>query len=355
MEENNVINDAIEMLKMLISTPSLSREEKVAADMMEEMIIKMGFLPKRKGNNIWVLPDNFDRNKPTVLLNSHIDTVKPSANWNTDPFTPSVTNNKITGLGSNDAGASVVSQLAAFRLLNKGKQPYNLIYSATAEEEVSGINGVSSILADLPEITLGIVGEPTQMKIAIAEKGLLVIDGSVKGKSGHAARNEGINAIIEAIPVIEWFRDYKFEKISQLLGPVKMTVTGINSGSQHNVIPDICQFMVDIRVNDCYTNEEIIAIIKREINCLIVPRSVRLNSSSISESHPIVIRGKQLGYETFGSPTTSDQAVMPFHTIKFGPGDSARSHTANEFIYIEEIKKGIEGYYNLLNGLQNIR
>lgn len=352
IQADNVFHDAIEMLKMLISTPSISREEKIVADMVESLIFQMGFKPNRKGNNLWIVAPGYEETKPTVLLNSHIDTVKPAGNWESDPFTPTVCEDKITGLGSNDAGASVVSLLAAFRLLTSHEQPYNLIYSATAEEEVSGVNGIASVLHELGNISLGIVGEPTQTQMAIAEKGLLVIDGTVFGKSGHAARNEGVNAIMQALPIIEWFRDYRFEKESPFLGPVKMTVTGINAGSQHNVIPDQCQFMVDIRVNEFYTNEEIINNIRNNINCKITPRSVRLNSSSIPETHPIVIRGKKIGLSAYGSPTTSDQALMPFSTIKIGPGNSARSHTANEFIYTEEIKQGIETYYNLLDGLQ---
>jgi len=352
MQPDDIFLDAIEMLKMLISTPSISREEKKAADMVENLITQMGFKPNRKGNNIWIVADGFDSAKPTILLNSHIDTVKPSGSWDSDPFTPIINDDRITGLGSNDAGASVVAQLAAFRLLTQKHQPYNLIYSATAEEEVSGINGVASILPDLGKISLGIVGEPTQLQMAVAEKGLLVIDGTVYGKSGHAARNEGVNAIMEAIPIIQWFREYKFEKESAFLGPVKMTVTGINAGSQHNVIPDQCQFMVDVRVNECYSNEEILDQIRKSVQCQIIPRSVRLNSSSIAENHPVVLRGKQLGLSSFGSPTTSDQAVMPFSTLKIGPGNSARSHTANEYILMSEIKQGIETYTKLLDGLE---
>lgn len=352
MQIDAVFSDAIEMLKMLISTPSISREEKTVADMVENLLIQMGFTPNRKGNNLWITAPGFDSSKPTILLNSHIDTVKPTGNWDSDPFTPIIRENKITGLGSNDAGASVVSLLAAFRLLTQKAQPYNLIYSATAEEEVSGLNGVSSILPELGNIDLGVVGEPTQMQMAVAEKGLLVVDGTVYGKAGHAARNEGVNAIMEALPVIEWFRDFHFEKESRFLGPVKMTVTGINAGSQHNVIPDQCRFMVDIRVNECYTNEEVLDHLRKMVKCQLVPRSTRLNSSSIPETHPIVVKGKKLGLLTYGSPTTSDQAVMAFPTLKIGPGDSARSHTANEFILTPEIKQGIEIYTQLLDGLQ---
>lgn len=351
MQIDAVFSDAIEMLKMLISTPSISREEKTVADMIENLMIDMRLRPHRKGNNLWVAATVSDSSKPTILLNSHIDTVKPTGNWNSDPFTPTIQNNKITGLGSNDAGASVVSLLAAFRLLTQKPQPYNLIYSATAEEEVSGLNGVSSILPELGNIDLGVVGEPTRMQMAVAEKGLLVVDGTVYGKAGHAARNEGINAIMEALPVIEWFGNYHFEKESRFLGPVKMTVTGINSGSQHNVIPDQCRFMVDIRVNECYTNEEILDILRKMVKCELTPRSTRLNSSSIPETHPIVVKGKQLGLSAYGSPTTSDQALMAFPTLKIGPGDSARSHTANEFILTDEIRQGIAIYTQLLDDL----
>lgn len=352
MQIDAVFPDALEMLKLLISTPSISREEKTVADMVENLLEQMGFYPHRKGNNLWVVAPGFDNAKPTILLNSHIDTVKPTGNWTSDPFTPTFRETKITGLGSNDAGASVVSLLAAFRLLTQKSQPYNLIYSATAEEEISGLNGVSSILPELGKIDLGIVGEPTQMQMAVAEKGLLVVDGTVFGKAGHAARNEGINAILEALPVIKWFKDYRFEKESRFLGPVKMTVTGINAGSQHNVIPDQCHFMVDIRVNECYTNEEVLEHLHEMVKCQLVPRSTRLNSSSIPETHPFVVKGKKVGLSTYGSPTTSDQAVMAFPTIKIGPGDSARSHTANEYILTHEIKQGIEIYTQILDGLQ---
>jgi acetylornithine deacetylase len=295
--------------------------------------------------------DGYNTDKPTILLNSHLDTVRATENWNSDPLTPYIENGRLTGLGSNDAGGPLVALMAAFRYLSSKPQPYNLIFAATAEEEISGVNNVASILTELGPIDLGIVGEPTQMQMAVAEKGLMVLDGAVHGKSGHAARNEGINAIMEALPVLDFFKNYKFEKISSFLGEVKMTVTGINAGTQHNVVPDKCTFMVDIRVNECYSNEEVFNILKKEVNCELKPRSFRLNSSSIAQAHPVVLRGKELGLEAFGSPTTSDQAVMPFNTLKIGPGDSARSHTPNEFILLDEIHHGIETYIKLLDNL----
>lgn len=348
---NSLIHDSIRLLKQLIATPSVSREEQAAADVMEQTLWRMNLRPQRKKNNIWMIAEDYDSNKPTLLLNSHIDTVKPAAGWLTDPFTPIDENGRLTGLGSNDAGGPLVTLLAAFRYLSQKPQPYNLIYAATAEEEVSGQNGIALLLPELGPIDLGIVGEPTQMQMAVAEKGLMVIDGTVKGTAGHAARNEGVNAIYEALPVINHLKNYRFKKTSDLLGPVKMTVTGINAGTQHNVVPDRCTFMIDIRVNECYSNQGIFEILKKEVNCELVPRSFRLNSSSIPTNHPIVQKGQSLHLKPFGSPTLSDQALMNFPTIKIGPGDSARSHTANEFILIDEIKQGAEIYINLLDQL----
>ncbi|MDG5799632.1 M20 family metallo-hydrolase [Marinilabiliaceae bacterium ANBcel2] len=344
--------DAIEMLKTLISIPSFSREEAEVADKTEEIIKSMGYTPQRNNNNLWIIAPGYDKKRPTILLNSHLDTVKPGNNWNSDPHTPYSKNDKLIGLGSNDAGGPLVSLLATFRYLAKKEQSYNLIFAATSEEEISGKNNVGSILSKLGKIDLAIVGEPTQMQMAVAEKGLLVIDGVVNGKSGHAARNEGENAILKALPVIEFFKNYKFEKRSPFLGDVKMTITGIEAGTQHNVVPDKCTFMVDIRVNECYTNKEVFNILKNKVGCEIKARSLRLNSSSIRYNHPIVIKGENMGLTPFGSPTTSDQAVMPFETIKIGPGDSARSHTANEYITYNEIKEGIKTYINLLDNLQ---
>lgn len=335
----------------MIARPSYSREEDKVAGLLEEFLTNAGLSPKREGNNIWVTTSRFSIDKPTVLLNSHLDTVRASEGWNSDPFEALTSGDRITGLGSNDAGASVVSLLAAFRLLEEEDQPCNFIFSATAEEEVSGEGGIASILDDLGHIDLGIVGEPTKMQMAVAEKGLMVIDGFVKGKSGHAARSEGVNAIYEALPIIEWFRNYRFPLSSDFLGPVKMTVTGVEAGSQHNVVPDVCKFMVDVRVNEHYSNQELFNLIQQNVDCDLKPRSFRLNSSSIPINHPLVARGLELGLKSFGSPTTSDQARVPFTSLKIGPGDSARSHTPNEYILYQEILEGVETYYKLLNKL----
>lgn len=351
MKIDQLHNHAIEVLTELISIPSFSREEEKAADYMQGVLSNLGFEPRRVCNNVWAVAPGYDSNRPTMLLNSHLDTVKASDKWVNAPHQPLLENGKLTGLGSNDAGGALVALLSAFRHLASHKQTYNLIFAATAEEEISGTLNVAHILPHLGKIDLGIVGEPTCMQMAIAEKGLLVVDGLVHGKAGHAARDEGVNAITEAMPVVEFFNTYKFERVSPLLGPVKMTVTGINAGSQHNVIPDRCTFMVDIRVNECYTNSEIMEILKGKVNCELKPRSMRLQPSYIDPSHPVVQRGKMLGLESFGSPTTSDQALMPFTTLKIGPGNSARSHTANEYIMLEEIKNGIETYIKLLDGL----
>lgn len=346
------IEQAIELLKAMISVPSFSRQEGNVAAMFEDFLKSTGInYYQRKGNNIWIRSKNFSDQLPVVLLNSHIDTVRPSSNWSKDPFSPYEEDGKIFGLGSNDAGASVVALLTVFRLLEEKQQPFNLIYSATAEEEISGDEGVASILEEIGPIDLGIVGEPTQMQMAVAEKGLMVIDGIVKGVSGHAARNEGVNAIYKALPIIEWFKNFQFPLVSDLLGPVKMTVTGIEAGTQHNVIPDECRFMVDVRVNEHYQNKELFHLISQNVNCELKARSFRLNSSFIPTDHPLVKRGETLGLRKFGSPTTSDQARMPFTTIKIGPGDSARSHTADEFICVQEIIEGVNTYYNLLKDL----
>lgn len=348
---NSLIQDSIALLKEMIVIPSLSREEEQLAILMEEKLNHWGLQPKRMLNNVWVVASNYDKAKPTILLNSHIDTVKPSSSWSFDPFYATEEEGKIIGLGSNDAGASLVSLLAAFRYLSQKEQAYNLIFSATAEEEISGKNGVAALLPTIGKIDLGIVGEPTQMQMAVAEKGLMVIDGLVEGKSGHAARDEGINAIYKAQPIIEFFKDYQFEKHSEFLGEVKMTVTGIQAGTQHNMVPDNCTFMVDVRVNECYSNEEVFDILQSKVACQLKARSFRLNSSSIPLEHPIVKKGISMGLQPYGSPTLSDQALMNFTTLKIGPGDSARSHTADEFILLYEIEDGIKKYIELLDGL----
>jgi acetylornithine deacetylase len=345
------ISESIDLLKQMISIPSYSREEENVANLIEEFMKSRGLIPMRKGNNIWIRSHSFSDTKPTILLNSHLDTVRASEGWTDDPFRAAEDKDKITGLGSNDAGASVVSLLAAFRVLNEKEQPCNFIFSATAEEEVSGDNGVASVLEDIGHVDLGVVGEPTQMQMAVAEKGLMVIDGVVKGKSGHAARNEGINAIYKAMSVVDWFKEYEFPLSSDFLGPVKMTVTGIEAGSQHNVVPDTCRFLVDVRVNEYYRNHALFDLIQQNVNCELKPRSFRLNSSFIPVDHPLVKRGEQLGLKKFGSPTTSDQARMPFNTIKIGPGDSARSHTPDEYVFRHEIIAGADIYLKLLDNL----
>lgn len=343
--------DAIDLLKEMIAIPSFSREENGVADHIEDYIKRNGYTPHRKGNNIWILSPDFDNAKPTILLNSHIDTVKPVNGWTMDPFTPGTEDDVLYGLGSNDAGASVVSLMHAFFLLTEKPQDYNLVFLASCEEEVSGKGGVESALPELPPFSFGIVGEPTGMNPAIAEKGLMVLDCISHGVSGHAARNEGVNAIYKALKDIEWIRTFEFPKKSELLGPVKMSVTMIDAGTQHNVVPDKCSFVVDVRSNEMYSNEDLFHIINKYTDCEIIPRSFRLNSSSISLENPFIERALIIGKEPYGSPTLSDQALMPFPTVKIGPGDSARSHTADEYILLSEIREAIELYYKLLNGL----
>ncbi len=343
---------AIELLKQLISIESLSRNEDKAADLMEEFLKKKGLDVNRKGNNVWVWARAKHSNKPTILLNSHIDTVKPSSKWTYPPYTTTIEGDFLYGLGSNDAGGPLVSLLATFLLLAEEEQPYNLVYAATAEEEISGTNGVAIILEELGAIDLGIVGEPTDMQMAVGEKGLLVLDCEAKGKAGHAARNEGVNAIYEALHDIEWFRNYQFSEVSELFGPVKMTVTQVEAGSQHNVVPDTCKFVVDVRVNEKYRNQQVVDIIQSHVKCRVIPRSTRLNSSAIALEHPVVQKGLQLGRSYYGSPTTSDQALMNFTTLKMGPGHSGRSHTADEYIKLSEITEGVKIYYELLTDLK---
>lgn len=344
-------SEATDMLKSLIAIPSLSRDEEKAADYLQSYIEQQGMATGRKGNNVWCLSPMFDLNKPTLLLNSHIDTVKPVNGWRKDPFTPILeSNGKLYGLGSNDAGASVVSLLQVFLRLCRTTQMYNLIYLASCEEEISGKNGIEYALPELPPICFAIVGEPTEMYPAIAEKGLMVLDVTAYGKAGHAARNEGDNAIYKVLEDIAWFRDHRFEKVSPLLGAVKMSVTQINAGTQHNVIPDCCTFVVDIRSNECYSNQDLFAEIQKHISCEAKARSFRLSSSHVEEEHPIVQRAVSLGRVPFGSPTLSDQALMPFPSLKMGPGKSSRSHTADEFIFIKEIEEAIELYLKILDG-----
>ncbi len=346
--------DAIDMLKDMISTPSFSREENEVAQLIEARLRTFGLSPERSGNNLWCIAPHYSQQKPTLLLNSHIDTVKPCLGWERDPFSPTEEDDRIYGLGSNDAGASAVTLTAVFRHLYNLERQYNLILLLSCEEEVSGRGGIESVLPMLPHIDVAIVGEPTDMHPAIAEKGLMVLDGEIKGLSGHAARNEGINAIYKAMTVIDTLKNLKFEKESPTLGPVKITVTQIEAGTQHNVIPDSCRIVVDVRSTDAYTNLETLELIRQAVPtqlCTLTPRSTRLNPSGISTNHPLVSRLITMGRTPFGSPTLSDQALLPFPSIKLGPGNSSRSHTADEYIYTHEIRSAIQLYTTLLTAL----
>lgn len=344
--------EAIRLLSDLIAIPSVSREEGETASYLQQYLEELGVPVVRKGNNIWAKNKGFDPSKLTILLNSHHDTVKPNKGYTNDPFQAIKQNGKLFGLGSNDAGGPLVSLLMVFLYFyHEQGLAYNFIYAATAEEEISGANGVSSILEELGDIHVGIVGEPTEMNLAVSEKGLMVLDCTAKGESGHAAREEGVNAIYEAIKDIEWFKNFNFPAISEHLGPVKMSVTMIESGSQHNVVPESCRFVVDVRTTDAYSNEETLKVIRDHVKSEAQPRSTRLQPSRIAMDHPMVKAAESLELKLFGSPTMSDQALMPFPTVKIGPGVSDRSHTADEFIYLAEIKEGIEGYIKLLTKL----
>jgi acetylornithine deacetylase len=341
--------EALELLKQLIATPSFSKEEEQAADLVECFFQEKNIKYERKLNNIWVKNRYFDAKKPIILLNSHLDTVKPNTAYTLNPFEPVEKDGKLFGLGSNDAGGSVVSLLATFLYFYPKKElKYNFIFAATAEEEVSGYKGIECILPELGAIDFAIVGEPTEMQLAVAEKGLLVVDCVAKGTASHAAHPNDDNAIYNALKDIEWFRTYQFPKKSKFLGEVKMTLSIINAGTQHNAIPDQCKFTIDVRVTDQYTNTEVLEIIKNHVKSDVTARSTRLNSSKIDEQHPFVLAGIALGRKTYGSPTTSDQAVIPFPSVKMGPGLSTRSHSADEFIYLNEIKEAIEIYIKIL-------
>ena len=350
MLQEEYVSDAVELLKKLIATPSVSRNEKDAADIMEQTIRSYGFEPQREANNIWIIDPHYDESRPTLLLNAHIDTVKPVASWTRDPFSPDVEDGVLYGLGSNDCGGGLCSLLQIFRMLTEKPQHYNLIYLASAEEEVSGKDGITRALPLLPHIDLAIVGEPTGMNPAVAEKGLMVLDVIAHGKSGHAARNEGVNAIYEALDDMRWIRDYKFEKVSEFLGPTKMTLTVVNAGTQHNVIPDKCTMLVDIRTNEFYDNEEVFEFIRQHLKSEVKAHSFRLKSSRIDPEHPLIKKCVAMGMKPFGSPTLSDQALMHFPSFKLGPGESSRSHSANEFIRISEIRDAITKYEILLDG-----
>ena len=346
---NELYQQAVDLLRQLIVIPSFSREEDKTADLLEQYLKSKGIETHRKINNIWAWNKHFDTAKPTILLNSHHDTVKPNTGYTRDPFDAKIEDGKLYGLGSNDAGGCLVSLIHTFlHFYDREDLKYNFCLATTAEEEISGVNGLELIIPDLGKLDFGIVGEPTQMQLAIAEKGLMVIDCVAHGKSGHAAREEGTNAIYKAIEDINWFRTYRFPAESELFGPVKMSVTIINAGSQHNVVPANCNFTVDVRVTDAYRNEEVLEIIRQHVQCDVTPRSIRLKPSKIDKDHPIVQAGLALGRTTYGSPTTSDQSLLDIQSLKVGPGDSARSHTADEFIYVDEIREGIDLYIQML-------
>ncbi|MBR4855997.1 MAG: M20 family metallo-hydrolase [Bacteroidaceae bacterium] len=356
MQNMNIANSssqAVQLLSRLIETPRISREESQAAQLLYDYMTEVCHLEvKRHGCNLWTIAPDFDANKPTLLLNAHIDTVKPVSGWQKDPWKATLEDDCLYGLGSNDDGASLVTLLHAFIELSSKHQPYNLVYLASAEEEVSGKNGIELVIPLLPRIDVAIVGEPTGMHPAIAEKGLMVLDVTAHGKAGHAARNEGDNAIYHAMDDMQWFRTYQWPLPSPLLGPVKMSVTIVNSGTQHNVIPDTCTFTVDVRSNECYTNQELYNAICSQVKSEVKARSFRLGSSRIAPDHPLVTKAVQMGRVPFGSPTLSDQALMPWPSMKMGPGDSSRSHTADEFIRISEIEEAIRLYVEWLDGLE---
>lgn len=342
--------DTIDLLKNMIRIPSFSRDEGAVADFLERWMLTEGFAVRRLGNNLWMESGPAD-GRPTILLNAHIDTVKPASGYTRDPFTPEIEDGCLYGLGSNDDGGSLVALLVTYSRLIQKEQPYRLIFSATAEEEVSGKGGLDLILPELGRIDFGVMGEPTGMRMAVAERGLMVLDCTAYGKSGHAARNEGVNAIYKAIEDIQWFKSHSFDRVSDFLGAVKMSVTQINAGTQHNVVPDKCTFVVDVRPNGMYTNPELLEMIKSSVSCEVKERSTRIGSSHLPMDHPAVVRGLSLGLEPFGSPATSNQTLCHFPTLKIGPGDSARSHSADEYIRLDEIADGIETYVALLDGL----
>jgi acetylornithine deacetylase len=347
------MNKYIELLKVLISTPSFSKEEENAAKVIRDFLRSENIPFEIKENNTWAFCRHYSKGKPTILLDSHIDTVRPALGYTKDPFSPIEENDQLFGLGSNDAGGPLVALLATFiHFYDRADLPFNLVFAASAEEEISGLNGMQIVMPEVAPIDFAVIGEPTKMELAIAEKGLLVLDCFAHGKSGHAARNEGENALYKAIDDIQKLRGFKFEKSSEVLGDVKISVTMIDAGSQHNVVPDVCHFVVDVRTNEHYLNKEAAEIIAGLITSEVKPRSLRLNSSGISENHPFAKLAKSKGIKIYGSPTTSDQAIISCPSVKMGPGDSARSHTADEFIYKSEIISGIERYVELLEELK---
>lgn len=350
MKHETHTREAAALLSKLIATPSVSRDETAAADLLQQYMEAKGLSPRRIGNNLLAVAKGFSAEKETLLLNAHIDTVKPVATWTRQPFVPTLEGDRLYGLGSNDCGGGLMALLQVFIMLNgRADLKYNLVYLASCEEEVSGANGFSLALPHLPHIDVAIVGEPTGLQPAIAEKGLMVIDGVARGRSGHAARNEGVNAIYEALDDLVWLRGYIYNKVSPLLGPTKMSVTVLSAGTQHNVVPDECRFVIDVRTNEHYTNEEVFEFIRSHVKSEVKARSFRLGSSHIDEGHPLVRRCVALGMVPFGSPTLSDQALMPFPSFKLGPGQSARSHSADEYICLGEMDEAIDVYLRLLS------
>ncbi len=349
---SELTKEAIVLLKKLIETPSFSGEEEQTAVLIQAWFERRSIPFQREFNNIWAVNKYFDRKKPTILLNSHHDTVKPNKAYTKNPFKAEMLDGKLFGLGSNDAGGSLVSLMATFAYFYEKKDlKYNLVLLASAEEENSGPKGIRSVLPSLPEFDFAIVGEPTLMHLAIAEKGLLVLDVYAHGKAGHAAHGTGDNAIYKAVEAIEWFKNFRFPKVSETLGEIKMTVSQINAGKQHNVVPAECHFIVDVRTTDAYSLKEVLEIIKKNVNVEVKERSLRNNSSSISMEHPVVVAGQNLGRQTYGSPTMSDQTALICPSLKLGPGESLRSHTADEFIYVNEIEEGILIYIGLLKNV----
>ncbi|PUZ24510.1 acetylornithine deacetylase [Chitinophaga costaii] len=353
MWNEQLYTDAVKLLQQLVRTPSISREEQGTAGVLGAFLQDCGIPFQQHLNNVWAKNKYFDASKPTILFNSHHDTVKPNPQYTRDPFDGALEGDRLFGLGSNDAGGCLVSLLAAFRhFYDQQHLKYNIIIAATAEEEISGINGIESILDQLPPLELAMVGEPTLTQLAVAEKGLMVLDCTSYGRAGHAAREEGENALYKALTDITWFKDYRFEKVSPVLGPVKMSVTVINTSNKaHNVVPADCSFVVDVRVTEMYTLEQVLDTVKAHVQCEVKARSIRMRPSGIPLNHPLVQAGVAMGKQCYGSPTTSDQALIPYPSIKIGPGDSARSHTADEFIYVQEIREGIDTYIRLVTAI----
>ena len=344
-------DSAVDLLSRLIATPSISREEAAAADIVEEELRRYGFAPRREGNNVWAVSPGFDESQPTLLLNAHIDTVRPTDSWTRDPFTPTIEGDRLYGLGANDCGGGLVTLMQMFRKAADSRQG-NIIFLATAEEEVSGQGGARHVLKLLPRVDAAIVGEPTAMQPAVAERGLLVLNVTAHGRSGHAARGEGVNAIYKAMDDLQWLRNYRFDRVSPMLGETRMQVTQIDAGTQHNVVPDTCRMVVDVRTNELYTNKEVYELVTAHLTSDVQPRSLDLNSSRIDDSHPLVQRCLQMGLKPFGSPTLSDQSLMPWPSLKMGPGDSARSHTADEYICLSEIRQALHIYDQLIFALR---